>query len=186
MVGLTRRRPGRLPLPAYVSSSPDQPSSEPTIRPPLTPRSPRLPAPSEPAPVALRRPQSLACRARHAPCVLALLGRRSRWAPPSYQRAGHLLPPGALGRIYVVAVDPALAPAGQRPAAADRDQAGADDREAAVGERHQVGAAVAAVAHHPDDRDPVDVAAQLAVAAGRPHREDLRGSAPRQRRRGLV
>ena len=79
-----------------------------------------------------------------------------------------------------------LAPARQRLAAADRDDALGDHRVAAVGEGDQGARPLAPAAQDGDHRDAADVLGRrgvVAVVAHRPHREDLRRAARRQPRR---
>ena len=106
---------------------------------------------------------------------------------PSRSGAGDLLPPGALGRRRRRSLGAPLAPAGQRPPAADRDQAVARSprsgrRRGRPGRRRRRGGCAAP--RPPGSRRPRSAPTGPRRSRAGPHREDLRGAARRQRRRG--
>ena len=132
--------PARSPPPAPPSSSPAPPSS----------------APHDPAARLRARSPAAAGASRSAQPVAAAIN-----APVTscHQARSAASTPGAAGAT--------LAPARQRPAAADRDDLGAGHRVAAVGEGQQRAGAVAAAAQHRQHRDAVDLARLGRVLARR-------------------
>ena len=123
-------------------------------------------------------------RTQGASVLLHASDRGRRNAPvsaPRDQGADDLLPPGSLGGVVAAALGAALAPAGERPAAADRDHVLGGHRVAAVGEGDQGAGPVAAAAQHRDAprcRRPRSGAEGSSIVA-RPGRTEKICGAPR-------